>query len=578
MISKQTKFFIGTHFFPAIFLLLWIGANIAVFTTAYLSYNHKKYYYINLILGKALPIARASAACLNLNNALILIPVCKNVIESIRKFINLKIFPRNLTKLTDEAIHFHKIVAYSIFFFTAVHYYSHCFNLERYNNAWLEKDSIQYNLTVFFTENNYLNPLRKHSFVAVLPLWTLTAGWSGVIITASLVMIFASSVEFIRCKYFEIFWFTHHFFIFYFVFQFIHGMQGIVRSQVNWEDHDPSLCQDFLNSNSTSCPEPIFEGKPMSTWKWILGPIALYLFERLIRIINSVRSVEVMRIVEHPNNVMEINMRKRKLFSKKYVRGEVGQYISLKCPSVSILEWHPFTLTSAPETDFLSVYVRNAGDWTGALHKYLKNCSKDNIEPTLSIDGPFGASSQDVFAYKKAVCIGLGIGITPFASLLNSLKCKLELNQTKNDKIISKMKLKKLTFIWYARYTKELEWFLDCAQKFEEFLESRNAKVEDDKKFHCQIQFYVTGDMSKTDISHIVLNETNERDIITNLKSKTYYKRPNWDVVLGKVARDYGGRIGIFYCGSKLAIPAILENAEKYTDEKTVFEFHKENF
>lgn len=46
-----------------------------------------------------------------------------------------------------------------------------------------------------------------------------------------------------------------------------------------------------------------------------------------------------------------------------------GQYIFLQCPSVSWLEWHPFTLTSAPEEDFFSVHIRVAGDWTAALFK-----------------------------------------------------------------------------------------------------------------------------------------------------------------------------------------------------------------
>lgn len=46
-----------------------------------------------------------------------------------------------------------------------------------------------------------------------------------------------------------------------------------------------------------------------------------------------------------------------------------GQYIFLQCPSVSQLEWHPFTLTSAPEEDFFSVHIRVTGDWTEAVFK-----------------------------------------------------------------------------------------------------------------------------------------------------------------------------------------------------------------
>lgn len=91
------------------------------------------------------------------------------------------------------------------------------------------------------------------------------------------------------------------------------------------------------------------------------------------------------------------------------------QYIFLKCPKISHLEWHPFTLTSvsllmikqslkfmfkakevyysvgeighfvskwhnslfqAPEESYFSVHIRAAGDWTGIefLISWQKHC------------------------------------------------------------------------------------------------------------------------------------------------------------------------------------------------------------
>ncbi len=43
---------------------------------------------------------------------------------------------------------------------------------------------------------------------------------------------------------------------------------------------------------------------------------------------------------------------------------EPGQYIFINVPELSRVEWHPFTLTSAPGDSYLSVHVRAAGDWT----------------------------------------------------------------------------------------------------------------------------------------------------------------------------------------------------------------------
>ena len=41
----------------------------------------------------------------------------------------------------------------------------------------------------------------------------------------------------------------------------------------------------------------------------------------------------------------------------------------LQCSQLSYFEWHPFTLTSAPEEDYLSVHIRQIGDWTRKLTK-----------------------------------------------------------------------------------------------------------------------------------------------------------------------------------------------------------------
>jgi len=71
-------------------------------------------------------------------------------------------------------------------------------------------------------------------------------------------------------------------------------------------------------------------------------------------------------------------------------------YLFVKCPDVSPFEWyyldhsrvktfpfivtvglslifnrHPFSITSAPGDDYLSVYIRTLGDWTTALRTLL---------------------------------------------------------------------------------------------------------------------------------------------------------------------------------------------------------------
>ena len=132
---------------------------------------------------------------------------------------------------------------------------------------------------------------------------------------------------------------------------------------------------------------------------------------------------------------MELQIKKEK------IKTRAGQYIFLSCPEVSYFQWHPFTLTSAPEEDYLSVHIRVIGDFTIALAKTLgcdfpdqKNDEKNdalrggkvigtNSNPPLNrtlprvmVDGPFGSASEDYLNYETVVLVGAGIGVTPFAS------------------------------------------------------------------------------------------------------------------------------------------------------------------
>ena len=85
-----------------------------------------------------------------------------------------------------------------------------------------------------------------------------------------------------------------------------------------------------------------------------------------------------------------------KLFSGNH--HEVGQYVQIKVIGVSFLEWHPFTLTSAPEDGFFMIHMRVSGNWTGKVYKYFHEIREQNLPlPKIAIEGPFGTSSQDIF-------------------------------------------------------------------------------------------------------------------------------------------------------------------------------------
>ena len=101
-----------------------------------------------------------------------------------------------------------------------------------------------------------------------------------------------------------------------------------------------------------------------------------------------------------------------------------GQWVRLSCTAFRASEYHSLTLTSAPHENYLSVHVKAQGPWTWKLRNYFdpNNLSEQNLVlPKIRLEGPFGGGNQDWYKYEIAVMVGGGIGVTPYASILNDL-------------------------------------------------------------------------------------------------------------------------------------------------------------
>ncbi|KAG9488993.1 hypothetical protein GDO78_005147 [Eleutherodactylus coqui] len=342
-----------------------------------------------------------------------------------------------------------------------------------------------------------------------------------------------------------------------------------------------------------------------------------------------------------------------------------GDYVYLNIPVIAKYEWHPFTISSAPEQeDTLWLHVRSLGQWTNSLYEYfsspetanrhnnkrltqnmkkkkhqsqehllnlsgaIANHTDDQIELTsykprhsqpadeicislekrgstqgrnicvfyntaglvcflclqCYIDGPFGTPSRRIFTSDHAVLIGAGIGITPFASILQSImyryrmrkqncpNCKYSWCETLKD---NEMKLRKVDFIWINRDQKFFEWFVSLLTK----LELDQADEEPDGRF-LEMHMYMTSALSKNDMKAIglqmaldLLAKKEERDSITGLKTRTQPGRPDWSKVFQKIEEENKGKVQVFFCGSPALAKVIKAHCEQFN-----FKFFKENF
>ena len=115
-------------------------------------------------------------------------------------------------------------------------------------------------------------------------------------------------------------------------------------------------------------------------WTYLFWPLALFGLEKLIQGKRAKLQCQVLEVVQHENDVMQLVMQ---LPERKF-QYKAGQYLFLNCPAIDKLEWHPFTITSAPEEPVFSCHIRCRSDmdWTYKLRKILNPNDAKTVDYT----------------------------------------------------------------------------------------------------------------------------------------------------------------------------------------------------
>ena len=157
---------------------------------------------------------------------------------------------------------------------------------------------------------------------------------SGVALIIILTIMFICSLSFVRRSgYFQVFYCTHMLYFFYWGLLLIHA--------------------------------PEF-------WKWFIGPACIFVIEITYRILTSLlgRGKTVVSAgVILPSKVTHLIIKRPAGFNFS-----PGDWVFIKIPRVARFEWHPFTISSAPEMhDTFHVHIRGVGEWTNRLYKHFED-------------------------------------------------------------------------------------------------------------------------------------------------------------------------------------------------------------
>ncbi|CAK3770513.1 Superoxide-generating NADPH oxidase heavy chain subunit B [Lecanosticta acicola] len=534
------------------FYTLFHGLHILIFIIGwYVQAKNEKLAALNG-LEFSVWFSRGAGLCLSVDTMIILLPMCRNILKVIR--------PKIRWLPLDESQWFHRQVAYSMLIWTTVHvaaHYVNFFNVER-------------------------SQVRKEAAVQIH--YTQAGGITGHVMLLCMLLMYTTAHHKIRQQSYETFWYTHHLFVPFFLAMYTHATGCFVRDSV--KPYSPFAGRGFWDH----CIG--YEG-----WRWELVGGGLYLLERLYREVRARRQTEIIKVVRHPYDAVEIQ------FRKPSMRYKAGQWLFINVPNVSRNQWHPFTITSCPFDPYISVHVRQVGDFTRSLANALgagpeQQKLYDELDPMgmyevalqngqempkLRIDGPYGAPAEDVFDNEIAILIGTGIGVTPWASILKNIwHMRLSPNPPK--------RLKRVEFIWVCKDTTSFEWFQALLFSLEE--QSMAMTGAGDHHEFLRIHTYLTQKMDADTAQNIVLNSVGaDKDPLTELSSRTNFGRPDFPRLLVGMREgilnqtyiaglDRGGRtdVGVYVCGPSVAARDIRKACKEATVKNVNFRFWKEHF
>lgn len=520
-------------------ILLWLTVCCALFAWKFIQYRHRTAFEI---MGYCLSTAKGAAETLKFNMALILLPVCRNTITWLRKhkWIN-SIVPFN------DNINFHKMIAGAIVVGVILHGGTHlACDFPRISGS----DHSIFRQTIG-ARFGYHQP----SYIELLATKEVATGIAMVIL---MIIAFSLATKWPRRQSpslprsvrrvtgYNTFWYSHHLFILVYALLIIHSIFL------------------FLTDKLTE----------KTTWMYIAIPVSLYVGERIFRAIRSeIYEVEILKANIYPGKVLSLTLRKPEGF--KY---HSGMYIFIQCPNISHFEWHPFSLTSGPEDEFLSVHIRTLGDWSYQIYNLFQEAIFFGPKeyPRIYIDGPYGAASQDHVKYDIVMLIGLGIGATPFMSILKDVvNCNPKTGC--GECSIRKGPLKAYLY-WVTREQSSFDWFRDVMKE----ISKSNQKQSVVEMHNFLTSVYQEGDVRSALISAIqaLYHTKNGIDIVSGTPVHTHFSRPNWFSIFSELARQHRGtKIGVFYCGPS-ALARELERlcTKLSTKTSTRFVFHKENY
>lgn len=370
---------------------------------------------------------------------------------------------------------------------------------------------------------------------------------SGILLFGLMVLIAIVSGDCVRRHYFEIFLRMHWvLFILIIVFAVIHGAIFVLVGFVPW-------IVDMVFRKFYRAP------------KYKNGKSG-----------NGIIAAQQVSIRKLPGNIICIQFPRVRGDTGESFMYDAGQYAFLCVPSLSKLQWHPFTISSAPHEPFVTFHIKVLGDWTKTLFNQAPE-SSSSFE--LLVDGPYGSTSIDIEnfqTYSHVLLISGGIGVTPMQAIVNRLYYQKHHNE--------RVELQKVRFVWSVRDRDLIKAMLN-----QEAIDAKIRVPEGSAESSYLTDTLLTTDRRLEKVFQTEIYLTSGEADIENPADQMlqhcmrYNIRPDIPNTLrsmGEIAKEGGKTIvAVLVCGpNELVADVVNQSMKLSTSMKIRFDVHSETF
>ncbi|KAF5268081.1 hypothetical protein FOXYS1_1021 [Fusarium oxysporum] len=355
----------------------------------------------------------------------------------------------------------------------------------------------------------------------------------GLMAWIALVMLFLTALPIVRRRFFEVFYYTHALFLIFVVGALIHASHG---------------------------PE------------FMLPGLLLWGIDRAIRLAYNFRNIQVQSVEAFEGDVTK--------FKVKGLRTRTpGQVVWLQIPRVSFVNWHPFTVASAPNDPekTTTIAVRGLGGFTKAVQ--YADCNSDvnqhgcaSLDSNsiiahplkMRLDGPYGVGSVSWGLLPVTVLIAGGIGITPGISIASHIIRKAAIN-------VGSHSMSHIHLLWVVRDAQHIQWFAD------ELTELVKECANPDSPATLDISIFVT------DGAHSAVHMSEPSHEMQGMSSP-----PPWSIHLGRPdlkqwfgqlkSKRLGMDTAVNLCGPRKLLKQARAAACDVSDREGLFSLQEEVF